>query len=551
MPEAATITKEQCVRNCRLTKLALIVPALVSKKVSWALSIPDCAACGRGDSAACGECMWAMLEQLGKNIPLVSELYDLHQCDSECRDPVKRSKYVCQSSLTLCAGTSVSFFGRTRPVWISWGCNQTQGMWEGLPAVHYCEQYESCVPGYVSDTGSPCKYCEDRLIRAGAVAGQDSCQAITAAGGTCGGFSGPEIRPAGDPNAKYGPAGDVLPGQEMAYTITYENQGEGEAYGVYIVDDLDPSLDDSTLVLQGTGQYYPSTRTIIWSVGALAPKGQTGSSGSVGFTVRLKPALPDGTVVINKAVVYFPSVPEETPTNPVVHVVRRAAALPQHLETPYGQPLAIVLQGRAVNGAAFTYGLDALPLFGTLTGTPPNITYTPAAGFTGPDSFTFWVEAGGTRSRSAEVQVQVVPSATYDQTPPQVLWTDPAADASAVAFSAIPLFTDADGPAYAPFLMLGMSEALDPETVTTANINLRTAAGGPIAITASFDALLNRVVIVPRQPLGPGAIYRGAAGPGLADLSGNAMGAEFTWSFRTQGEAGGSSLYLPLIQRTE
>lgn len=50
-----------------------------------------------------------------------------------------------------------------------------------------------------------------------------------------------------DPNAMYGPEGYVYPGQELTYTVEFENEGEGIAYGVYITDPLDESLDDSTL----------------------------------------------------------------------------------------------------------------------------------------------------------------------------------------------------------------------------------------------------------------------------------------------------------------
>lgn len=53
-----------------------------------------------------------------------------------------------------------------------------------------------------------------------------------------------------DPNAKYGPAGSVSPGQMMTYTIEFENEGEGLALETFVRDTLDPALDGATLVLR-------------------------------------------------------------------------------------------------------------------------------------------------------------------------------------------------------------------------------------------------------------------------------------------------------------
>ncbi len=34
--------------------------------------------------------------------------------------------------------------------------------------------------------------------------------------------------------------------------------------------------DEATVEIAGNGEYYPETRTIIWDVGELAPKGEDG-----------------------------------------------------------------------------------------------------------------------------------------------------------------------------------------------------------------------------------------------------------------------------------
>lgn len=137
------------------------------------------------------------------------------------------------------------------------------------------------------------------------------------------------IATARDPNAKIGPEGRVVPGEELSYRVEYENEGSGSAYGVYLTDVLDEDLDDSTLSIGAVfstsdgapiappGTYDPKTRTITWFVGEVPP----GGAGYCNFNVRVRGNAPSGTEVINSATVYFPSVPEVTRTNGIVSIV--------------------------------------------------------------------------------------------------------------------------------------------------------------------------------------------------------------------------------------
>jgi uncharacterized repeat protein (TIGR01451 family) len=147
------------------------------------------------------------------------------------------------------------------------------------------------------------------------------------------GYTPPEgitqIAVARDPNIKYGPDGYVSLGQTLNYTVEYENEGEGIAFGVYVTDILDVDLDDSILeigpvvstsngsVIADPGTYNPSTRTITWLVGEVGPN----EGGVANFSAKVRNDVPEGTEVINSATVYFPSVPETTRTNTIVSVV--------------------------------------------------------------------------------------------------------------------------------------------------------------------------------------------------------------------------------------
>jgi predicted extracellular nuclease len=68
----------------------------------------------------------------------------------------------------------------------------------------------------------------------------------------------------------------------------------------------------------------------------------------------------------------------------------------------------IVLEGSDEEGDELSFRIVAPPRNGTLSGTAPNLTYTPNANFNGPDSFTFVVRDGQVESAPATVTLQVL-----------------------------------------------------------------------------------------------------------------------------------------------
>jgi hypothetical protein len=79
----------------------------------------------------------------------------------------------------------------------------------------------------------------------------------------------------------------------------------------------------------------------------------------------------------------------------------------QSLVTDEDTPLAIVLSGSDVDGDALNYTLVTTPAHGTLGGIAPTLTYTPAAGYSGADSFSFVVDDGQATSEAALVEIAV------------------------------------------------------------------------------------------------------------------------------------------------
>jgi hypothetical protein len=73
---------------------------------------------------------------------------------------------------------------------------------------------------------------------------------------------------------------------------------------------------------------------------------------------------------------------------------------------------SVVLTGSDPDGDALTYSIVSQPGHGTLSGTAPALQYSPAAGFTGADSFGFTVNDGQFDSAPATVNVSVVSTNT-------------------------------------------------------------------------------------------------------------------------------------------
>src|SRR5439155_24731803 len=68
---------------------------------------------------------------------------------------------------------------------------------------------------------------------------------------------------------------------------------------------------------------------------------------------------------------------------------------------------AITLSATDVEGSLLTYAIVSGPAHGTLSGTAPALTYTPAANYNGADSFTFKANDGTLDSNTATVTITI------------------------------------------------------------------------------------------------------------------------------------------------
>jgi len=79
----------------------------------------------------------------------------------------------------------------------------------------------------------------------------------------------------------------------------------------------------------------------------------------------------------------------------------------QSLQTPEDTSLNVFLSGSDVEGGSLVFTILDQPAHGTLTGTPPNLTYLPATNYHGADSFQFVANDGTTNSAPATVSLTV------------------------------------------------------------------------------------------------------------------------------------------------
>ena len=532
--ELAKLSKGLALRNCLIEEIGCYALTKMGKTLAAAVNGVKCTkGLLTGDPDNIGDCL-SLIEQTEKLVPLYGEMKSIHKCYQDVIVGGQVDKYACSGALLRVEPPGISWNpvswtedGRRR-MYVKYNCNDTTQTW-GLPETLYCPPGFIAQEGVVDDDGRPCVPANETVAFAyGIDARRVPCQTRSTA-----------VRRAKDPNAKRGPAGDMLAGDTFDYTVEYENVGEGIAYGVFITDTLSDLFDDSTLSLGGNGSYSPGSRMIFWEVGDLPPKGEPGSKGEVNFSVKLKAGTPDGATVSNQAVVFFPSVPEETPTNSVLNTVATVISTPRSFEMITGGSLAVTLSGRSSSGMPMSFALSQPPLYGELSGSAPNLTYRPKLRFTGSDRFLFTASDGTSTSSPAEIAIVVNPDPD-DRTPPIVSWTSPS-QGHVTAASTAPALSDATGPVYPPTVEFGFSEVVDTTTVNASTVQLKDASGAEVESSVAYDAQSGTGRITVRQPW-RFETYTCTLTTGIKDLNGNALASPFTWSF---GTVNGSGVQIP------
>ncbi len=113
----------------------------------------------------------------------------------------------------------------------------------------------------------------------------------------------------------------------------------------------------------------------------------------------------------------------------------------QNLTTDEDTAIVITLSGNDIDGDALSYIVVAQPTNGTLSGTPPHVSYQPTENFHGSDQFEFTVNDGTLDSATAVISIAV----TAQNDAPQFNSTPITSAAENTAYSYQASATDADG----------------------------------------------------------------------------------------------------------
>jgi Tol biopolymer transport system component len=217
------------------------------------------------------------------------------------------------------------------------------------------------------------------------------------------------------PNVTYTPAADYVGADSFVFTANDGILTSDPATVAITVDDVNDTpvanaqtvnaMEDlpSALTLTGTDTEGSTltftivdapTRGTLTGTGAMRtyqPSANLNGSDSFTFTVS------DGLATSAPATV----------TIEVASVEDAPVALAQSLATSEDAPLAIVLSGTDDDGDALTFTVTSATIHGLLSGTAPNLTYTPYADFHGSESFTFTATDGHTTSAPATIALDI------------------------------------------------------------------------------------------------------------------------------------------------
>jgi hypothetical protein len=223
--------------------------------------------------------------------------------------------------------------------------------------------------------------------------------------------------------ADYGFPTTLSPGGVVTTTagvsFTYMNQNYPMEGGIFRSDDGMHWSQFNTGIKALTNQLPASLSNAIISGGIITAHGNTVWVGVSGGTIYS-----------------FDTTPRPLTNHP-------PSALPANFYGVLNTATNLVLTGFDADGDALQFSLVSQPRYGTLTGTPPNLTYTPQVGFTGTESFQFTVSDGQVTSTPATVLMDVSGVGT---TPPQAVLVAPADLTAMVAPATVTLTATASDP---------------------------------------------------------------------------------------------------------
>ena len=220
----------------------------------------------------------------------------------------------------------------------------------------------------------------------------------------------------------------------------------------------------------------------------------------------------------------------------------------QQLQVAAGQALPIVLSGKDASDGALSFAVVSAPVYGTLSGNAPTLTYTPQPNFAGIDRVRFTANNGSTTSRVAEVVIEVLPAGS-DDVAPTVKWTGPT-NGEVVNYSQLAAHLEDGTQLFTPYLQIQFSEAMAAGTIISNAVEVKNGAGQIVPISVQYDATVDQAVVLMHQIGQAEATYTVTVKKSVTDLAGTPMATDYVWNFQFGSlVAETPNLYLPFTQR--
>jgi len=186
-----------------------------------------------------------------------------------------------------------------------------------------------------------------------------------------------------------------------------------------------------------------------------------------------------------------------------------------------------------LNTATFTLKQGTTPLAGTVTyaAVGTTATFNPAADLAPLTTFTATITTGA-KDLAGNLLLNnfawsFTTGAAADTNRPTVITTVPANAASGVAINQT--------------INATFSEAMDPSTISTANLLVTGPGTIPVTGTVAYDVVSKIATFTPASNLAPNTVYRATITTGVTDLAHNALAGNFLWNFATAVTTAGQS----------
>jgi len=246
------------------------------------------------------------------------------------------------------------------------------------------------------------------------------------------------------------------------------------------------------------------------------------------FTVTISTGVTNltGTAMANNFVWSFTTGATTDTTPPRVISTNPANAA---TGVPVSQKIAATfseaMDSSTINTTTFTLADGTTPVSGAVTyaAVGTTATFRPSSNLAANTTYTATITTGARDLAGNALASNFVWSFTtgsaLDTTPPTVVSTDPANNATGVCINKA--------------INATFSEAMDSGTINTATFTVAGPASAPVTGTVSYDTTGNVATFTPASNLATNTPYTATITTGATDLAGNTLASDFVWMFTT------------------